>query len=62
MNNVWFTSDFHFSHFNIIRYCDRQFVSSREMDDVIAERVNACVKPNDILYFLGISAWVEKSR
>ena len=53
MNNVWFTSDFHFGHFNIIRYSDRPFVSSREMDDVIAERVNACVKPNDILYFLG---------
>lgn len=62
MNNVWFTSDFHFGHFNIIRYCARPFVNSREMDDVIAEQVSACVKPNDILYFLGISAWVEKSR
>ena len=53
MTNVWFTSDFHFGHFNIIRYCNRPFANPREMDDVIAERVNTCVKPNDILYFLG---------
>lgn len=53
MNNVWFTSDFHLGHFNIIRYCKRPFGSLREMDDVIVERVNACVRPNDVLYFLG---------
>jgi calcineurin-like phosphoesterase family protein len=53
MNNVWFTSDFHLGHFNIIRYCNRPFGNAREMDDVIVERVNACVRSNDILYFLG---------
>lgn len=53
MRNIWFTSDFHFGHFNIIRYCNRPFGNTQEMDDVIAERMNACAKPNDVLYFLG---------
>lgn len=53
MSNVWFTSDFHFGHFNIIRYCNRPFGNTHGMDDAIAERVNACVKPADVLYFLG---------
>lgn len=53
MSSVWFTADFHFGHFNIIRYCNRPFADSQEMDEAICERVNACAKPNDILYFLG---------
>ena len=53
MRNVWFTADFHFGHLNIIRYCKRPFGNTQEMDDAIAERVNACAKPNDVLYFLG---------
>ena len=53
MRDVWFTSDFHFGHFNIIRYCNRPFANIQEMDDAIADRVNACVKTNDVLYFLG---------
>jgi len=53
MAEMWFTSDFHFGHFNIIRYCNRPFANVQEMDDVIADRLNACVKPNDVVYFLG---------
>jgi calcineurin-like phosphoesterase family protein len=53
MRDTWFTSDFHFGHFNIIRYCNRPFSSTQEMDDAIADGMNACVKPNDVLYFLG---------
>ena len=53
MRDIWFTSDFHFGHFNIIRYCNRPFANAQEMDAAILDRTNACVKPNDILYFLG---------
>ena len=53
MRNIWFTADFHFGHLHIIRYCKRPFGNTQEMDDAIAERVNACAKPNDVLYFLG---------
>ncbi len=53
MADTWFTSDFHLGHFNIIRYCNRPFADTREMDEVIVDRLNASVKPNDTLYFLG---------
>jgi calcineurin-like phosphoesterase family protein len=53
MADTWFTSDFHFGHFNIIRYCNRPFTSTEEMDARIVDRMNQCVKPNDTLYFLG---------
>lgn len=53
MPNIWFTADFHFGHSNIIRYCNRPFRNVEEMDRTILERLNASVKVNDILYFLG---------
>lgn len=45
--------DFHFGHFNIIRYCNRPFARTEEMDACILDRMNAHVKQNDTLYFLG---------
>ena len=62
MAAIWFTSDFHFGHFNIIRYCNRPFASTEEMDALIADRMNAHVKPNDTLYFLGTFAWAALKR
>jgi calcineurin-like phosphoesterase family protein len=53
MAETWFTADFHLGHFNIIRYCKRPFADTREMNEVILARLNDCVKPNDVLYFLG---------
>ena len=62
MPNTWFTADFHFGHNNIIRYCNRPFRSVEEMDQTILERLNASVKPNDILYFLGDFCIGSKAR
>lgn len=53
MADVWFTSDFHLGHSNIIRFCKRPFANAHEMNEAIVERMNSCVKPNDTLYFLG---------
>ncbi len=53
MPDTWFTADFHFGHANIMRYCSRPFATVDEMDHAILERLNASVKANDILYFLG---------
>ena len=53
MADTWFTSDFHLGHFNIIRYCNRPFADTQEMNEAIIERMNASVKPSDVLYFLG---------
>ena len=53
MPNIWFTADFHFGRSNIIRYCDRPFLSVEEMDQTILDRLDASVKANDILFSLG---------
>lgn len=59
---TWFTADFHFGHNNIIRYCNRPFRSVEEMDQTILERLNASVKPNDTLHFLGDFCIGSKAR
>jgi calcineurin-like phosphoesterase family protein len=53
MPNTWFTADLHLGHANIIRYCSRPFSTVAEMDQTLLERLNASVKANDILHFLG---------
>lgn len=49
----WFTSDTHFGHANIIRYCNRPFKSVEEMDNAIIKNINDLVKPDDTLWHLG---------
>ncbi len=51
--NLFLISDPHFSHENIIRYCNRPFASAAEMDEVIVERWNSVVRPQDHVYCLG---------
>lgn len=50
---IWFTSDNHFWHNNIIKYCDRPFRSAEEMNKVMIQRWNEKVKPEDTVYHLG---------
>lgn len=50
---IYFTSDHHFSHGNIIKYCNRPFSSVGEMDSVMVERWNWMVSPKDVVYHLG---------
>lgn len=47
----------HLGHDRIIRYCNRPFVSAEEMEEVMVERFNSCLRPGDILYHLGDVAW-----
>ena len=49
----YFTSDTHFGHENIIRYCDRPFVDVREMNLVMLSNLQQMLTDDDDLYFLG---------
>jgi len=50
---IWFTSDTHFNHKNIIEYCKRPFKNVQQMNKVLIENWNKRVKKNDIIYHLG---------
>jgi calcineurin-like phosphoesterase family protein len=50
---IWFSADFHLSHKNIIKYCNRPFENVDEMDNSIFINLRNTVKSGDILYFLG---------
>lgn len=52
-NNIWFTSDQHFNHKNIIRLAKRPFNSLDEMHSELINRHNSVVNPNDTVIHLG---------
>jgi calcineurin-like phosphoesterase family protein len=51
--NIWVTSDTHFSHANIIRFCSRPFTDVFDMDQKLIQAWNTWVKPEDHVYHLG---------
>lgn len=52
-HTIWFTADTHFTHTNIIRYCNRPFSSIQEHDEVLIQNWNKVVKGKDTVYHLG---------
>lgn len=52
---TYFCSDHHFGHTNVLSYETdaRPFENIQEMHEVIIERHNKVVRPNDLVYFLG---------
>jgi len=51
--NVWFTSDSHFGHANIVKYCSRPFKNVNNMDHCLINNWNSVVKDNDLVIHLG---------
>lgn len=50
---IYLTSDSHWSHHNIIRYCNRPFEDVHHMNKVLTENWNSVVGPEDTVYHLG---------
>lgn len=50
---IFYTSDLHFGHANIIRHCNRPFASVEEMDEALIKNWNAKVTNGDTVYILG---------
>lgn len=62
MPNVFFTSDLHFGHKNIIRFDNRPFFSVEEMDKTLIENWNRKVSADDTVYVLGDISWYNDEK
>lgn len=50
---IYYTSDQHFYHFNMIKLANRPYETVREMNADMIKKWNARVKPEDDVYILG---------
>lgn len=58
--NVYFISDFHFFHENVIRFDKRPFSNVHEMHNEIVKCWNETVTKNDIVIYLGDLSFAKK--
>lgn len=63
-DKVWFTSDLHFWHKNICKYCNRPYNTVEEMNQAIVDNWNSVVKDDDVVFVLGDLGFcgIEKLR
>ena len=50
---IWFTSDTHFGHENMLRLSDRPWSTVAQMNDAMVANINSKVAADDELYILG---------
>lgn len=62
MGKVFFTSDIHFGHENVIRFDGRPFATVEEMDAELIRRWNAKVGKGDLVYVLGDFIWKTRNE
>ena len=59
---IWFTSDLHFYHRNIMNYCNRPWKTVEEMNEALINNWNSVVKDGDIVFNLGDFAFASNSK
>jgi calcineurin-like phosphoesterase family protein len=57
---IFYSSDEHFGHLNIIKYCNRNFSTIEEMNKALIDNHNATVSSEDTTYHLGDFSMSDK--
>lgn len=57
MSRYFFTADEHYCHENIIKFCNRPFVSVEEMNQELINRNNEVVRDDDFVIHAGDFCW-----
>jgi calcineurin-like phosphoesterase family protein len=60
--NIWFTSDHHFGHANIIHFSNRPYENVGEMNEGLIARWNEVVGEKDTVYHLGDLFFISKNE
>lgn len=55
--NIFFTSDFHVGHSNVIKHDGRPFKDVNEMNQTLIDNWNSVVSDEDIVFYLGDFAY-----
>lgn len=56
-SKVFFISDFHARHENIIKFCGRPWLNKEEMTEALINNWNSVISPDDIVFNLGDFIW-----
>jgi calcineurin-like phosphoesterase family protein len=59
---IYFTSDLHFGHENIIKFCKRPYANAEEMNAALIKNINDTVGADDELYILGDFAFLPTQK
>lgn len=60
--NLFFTSDLHFGHRNVLKFCNRPWEDEKQMSQGLIDNWNSAVTNNDIVFVLGDTFWFNDSR
>lgn len=61
-DKIFFTSDLHFGHKNILKFCNRPFKDVDEMNQKLIENWNSVVPEDGIVFDLGDFAFMPNSK
>ena len=59
---IYYTSDQHFDHTNVIKFDNRPFSSVEEMNEILVNKWNETVTKQDTVYILGDFCWGKADR
>ena len=59
---IWLTSDLHFGHKNILKFCKRPWDTVEEMDEGLIQNWNRVVGKDDLVFDLGDFAFASNSK
>lgn len=62
MSNIFITSDEHYHHHNVIKYCNRPYKDVKQMNNDLIKKHNEVVPENGIVYHLGDFAMLRKDQ